>query len=323
MNTRRFLRSAAALTAAPVVLAGLAAAPAGAHGTLGNPISRVASCYQEGPERVSSEMCVRLVRENGTQPLYDWHEVNLADADGRHREIIPDGRLCSAGRDKYSALDNPGAWQNTALPAGGSEFTFEYTAAVPHRGYIEYYVTRDGWDPNAPLAWDDLEPEPFAVHDQPVAENGVYSYTATLPEKSGQHLIYTIWQRTDSPEAFYTCSDVTFGGGAATAPVSNSDGEENGGFEVGEEDLAAVDHDGHAEEEAPAPEEAPAGQDGTQESAPAADEANAPAAHDAHDAAGRPELPRTGSAVTGLFAAALALLAAGAGALWLTRRWRT
>jgi chitin-binding protein len=28
--------------------------------------------------------------------------------------------------------------------------------------------------------------------------------------KTGRHLIYVIWQRSDSPEAFYSCSDVTY-----------------------------------------------------------------------------------------------------------------
>ncbi|MBM7865141.1 hypothetical protein JOD27_008998, partial [Lentzea nigeriaca] len=31
--------------------------------------------------------------------------------------------------------------------------------------------------------------------------------------KSGRHIIYSLWQRSDSPEAFYSCSDVQFGGG--------------------------------------------------------------------------------------------------------------
>ncbi|WP_328796398.1 lytic polysaccharide monooxygenase [Halosaccharopolyspora lacisalsi] len=28
--------------------------------------------------------------------------------------------------------------------------------------------------------------------------------------KSGRHIIYSVWQRSDSPEAFYNCSDVLF-----------------------------------------------------------------------------------------------------------------
>lgn len=326
MRSARTIRAAAVLAAAPLAVTGLAVAPASAHGTLGDPVSRIAACYEEGPESPQSEMCVRLVEENGTQPLYDWHEVNLPDADGEHRDVIPDGELCSAGRDKYSALDNPGDWTATELPSGGGEYTFEYTAAVPHEGYIEYYVTTDDWDPSTPLAWDDLESEPFVVHDRPEAEGGVYEITADLPDKSGEHLIYTVWQRTDSPEAFYSCSDVVFGGDSgATTTAAEGDG-----FDV---DLTAyedADHGEHAEHGA----EENAG-NGSEDAAEA-DEAAAPAeddgaeadgsaredhgAHGGHDEQAGATLPETGSAITGLFAAAIALMAAGAGALHLARR---
>ncbi len=51
----------------------------------------------------------------------------------------------------------------------------------------------------------------------PALVNGSYVINATLPSgKSGRHLIYSIWQRSDSPEAFYSCSDVTFGGSNPT-----------------------------------------------------------------------------------------------------------
>lgn len=310
MKFGRLMRSAAVLVAAPVAVAGLAASPANAHGTLGNPISRIAACYAEGPESPQSEMCVRLVEENGTQPLYDWHEVNIANADGQHREIIPDGQLCSAGRDKYSALDNPGDWASTAvtnLPSG-SDHTFEYTAAVPHAGYIEYYVTTDDWDPSTPLTWSELESEPFAVDDQPVAENGTYTMTAQLPEKSGQHLIYTIWQRTDSPEAFYTCSDVTFGGESAAVTQAAAETET---FEADPAAYEDLDHE-HSEEHAEETTE------GSEAAETEADEAAAP--HNDH-AAGE-ELAKTGTALTALFATAIALMAAGAAALHLARRRR-
>lgn len=66
MRFGRLVRSAAVLVAAPIAVTGLVAAPAQAHGTLGDPISRVAACYAEGPESPRSQMCVRLVEENGT-----------------------------------------------------------------------------------------------------------------------------------------------------------------------------------------------------------------------------------------------------------------
>ncbi|MBR8744476.1 lytic polysaccharide monooxygenase [Nocardiopsis sp. MG754419] len=322
MRFGRLARSAAVLVAAPVTIAGLAAAPAQAHGTLGDPISRIAACYAEGPESPQSEMCVRLVEENGTQPLYDWHEVNIANADGQHREIIPDGQLCSAGRDKYSALDNPGDWASTAvteLPSG-ADHTFEYTAAVPHAGYIEYYVTTDDWDPSTPLTWDELESEPFAVDDQPVAEDGTYTMTAQLPEKSGQHLVYTIWQRTDSPEAFYSCSDVTFGGESAAVATSAADTE---AFSVDPAAYADLDHADHAQDEDTVTTGTNDSAETTESDTEDAGETDAaPVADHGSHASGGTELAATGSAVTALFATAIALMAAGAAALHLARRRR-
>jgi chitin-binding protein len=83
--------------------------PAAAHGSLTDPVGRAAACHAEGPENPRSAACKALVAAGGTQPLYDWNEVNTGDAAGRHREIIPDGKLCSAGRDKYRGLDLPRA----------------------------------------------------------------------------------------------------------------------------------------------------------------------------------------------------------------------
>ena len=32
--------------------------------------------------------------------------------------------------------------------------------------------------------------------------------TCPLPPRSGRHVIFHVWQRDDSPEAFYACVDV-------------------------------------------------------------------------------------------------------------------
>ncbi|HZG04876.1 MAG TPA: lytic polysaccharide monooxygenase [Streptomyces sp.] len=214
-------RRAAALAAgaAPLVLTALTAAPAAAHGSMTDPVSRVAACHAEGPESPDSAACKAAVAASGTQAFYDWNEVNIGDAAGRHRQIIPDGKLCSAGRDKYKGLDLPRAdWPATPVTAG--ERTFRYRATAPHRGTFELYITKEGYDPTKPLTWSDLEPEPFAKVTGPTLENGTYVFSGTVPERSGRHLIYSIWQRSDSPEAFYTCSDVTFGGDGGTAPAA-------------------------------------------------------------------------------------------------------
>jgi chitin-binding protein len=152
------------------------------------------------------------VELGGTQPLYDWNEVNLADAAGRHRQLIPDGKLCSAGRDKYRGFDQPRAdWPGTSLTSGATH-TFSYRATAPHKGGFQLYITKDGYDPTKPLKWSDLESAPFLTQQDPALSNGAYVLSGRLPVKRGRHLIYAIWQRSDSPEAFYSCSDVTFGG---------------------------------------------------------------------------------------------------------------
>ena len=42
----------------------------------------------------------------------------------------------------------------------------------------------------------------------------VYRIRCNLPARSGRHVIFATWQRADSPEAFYSCSDVAFTGGS-------------------------------------------------------------------------------------------------------------
>ncbi|MFI5547525.1 lytic polysaccharide monooxygenase [Streptomyces sp. NPDC051815] len=200
----------AAVALAPLALAAYAAAPAAAHGSMTDPVSRVAACYAEGPESPRTAACKAAVASSGAQAFYDWNAVNIANAAGNHRSLIPNGKLCSAGNDKYRGLDLARAdWPASPMSAGAH--TFRYKGTAPHKGSFELYMTKDGYDPTKPLKWSDLEPAPFAKATDPGMQNGDYVFSGTVPKKSGRHLVYSIWQRSDSPEAFYTCSDVVFG----------------------------------------------------------------------------------------------------------------
>lgn len=214
---------------APLAVAAYAAAPAAAHGSMTDPVSRVAACYAEGPEAPRSAACKAAVAASGSQAFYDWNAVNIANAAGNHRALIPNGQLCSAGNDKYRGLDLARAdWP--ASPMASGAHTFRYKGTAPHKGSFELYVTKDGYDPSKPLKWSDLESEPFAKVSDPGMQNGDYVFSGTVPNKTGRHLIYSIWQRSDSPEAFYTCSDVVFGkdgggsgaGGATSTPTATA-----------------------------------------------------------------------------------------------------
>ncbi|MCZ4125121.1 lytic polysaccharide monooxygenase auxiliary activity family 9 protein [Streptomyces sp. H39-S7] len=228
--------------AAALALVALTPVSASAHGALSGPVSRISACYAEGPEHPQSQVCKDLVTMSGTQPLYDWNEVNIANADGHSRDIIPDGKLCSANRDKYKALDMARTdWPATSVTAGSRNIAFRVTA--PHRGVMTLYITKTGYDPTKPLKWSDLDTTPIATYaTSSTATGGSYNFTANLPSRSGRHLIYQVWQRTDSPEAFYGCSDVVYGQGVApaAAPAAPSEQQITAGSA-----RSTVSHHGH------------------------------------------------------------------------------
>lgn len=280
MTVRRKAAGIAAVGCAPLVLTMVSAGPAAAHGSMADPVSRVSTCFAEGPESPESAACKAAVAAGGPQAFYDWNEVNIPDAAGKHRQIIPDGKLCSAGRAKYKGLDLARAdWPATAMTAG--KHTFEYKATAPHKGTFALYITKDGYDPAEPLKWSDLESEPFAKVTNPKLENGSYVLDATVPKRSGRHLIYSVWQRSDSPEAFYTCSDVTFGGEASQASTASKDAPatpDDQQIRAGM-DKSTVDHSGH-------------GGDGSEQKHPTGD-------HGAHGGAAHQETAGNGSAAHG------------------------
>ncbi|MFF1508968.1 lytic polysaccharide monooxygenase [Streptomyces sp. NPDC058326] len=246
-SSRRTVTGAAALSAA-AALVSLTPTAASAHGAVFNPVSRVAACYAEGPETPRSQVCKDLVADSGTQPLYDWNEVNIANAAGQHQALIPDGKLCSANREKYRALDWARTdWPATAVSAGSFDFKVRVTAA--HSGTMTVYITKPGFDPTRPLKWSDLDATPVAVYATTrTATNGFYDFTGHLPARTGRHIVYKVWQRSDSPEAFYSCSDVTFGGTAAQRAQAPTEARIAAGAE-----LSTVSHAGHGgDERAPA-----------------------------------------------------------------------
>ncbi|GAA4850367.1 lytic polysaccharide monooxygenase [Kitasatospora terrestris] len=206
-----------ALTAATTVLGSGTAA---AHGSMENPLSRVEGCYLEGPEHPKSAACAAAIRTGGTQAMYDWNGVRIGDAAGRHRELVPDGKLCSAGAPEFAGLDLPRADWNATHLTPGSDVTLRYRATAPHRGTFRLYLTNAGYDPTEPLRWADLETTPFLTVTDPRLTDGSYLLPGRIPTgRTGRQLIYAIWQRSDSPEAFYSCSDVVLDGattGAAT-----------------------------------------------------------------------------------------------------------
>ncbi|MEW2187058.1 lytic polysaccharide monooxygenase [Streptomyces cellulosae] len=333
MSARR-KAAVAAIALGPLAVTGLSAAPAAAHGSMGDPVSRVFQCFGEGPESPKSEACKAAVAAGGTQALYDWNGVRIGDAGGRHQELIPDGKLCSAGNEAFKGLDLARAdWPATSV--SGGEHTFKYRVTAPHKGTFTVYITKPGYDPSQPLAWDDLDlANPVATATDPAAADGFYTFSGTLPERSGQQLLYAIWQRSDSPEAFYSCSDVTFGGAQAGGGTKDDGGETDKGED-------ATTDESPKEAPAPAPSasapsqeqiEAGAGKStvenhghGDDDPATTADPVAADAGNQVKAAGGTQDLAETGGddSTPYLMVGGAAALALGSAALFASARRRT
>ncbi|MFG2829426.1 lytic polysaccharide monooxygenase [Streptomyces sp. NPDC048434] len=329
MTARRKATGIALAGIGPLVLTVLTASPAAAHGSMTDPVSRVSACFAEGPENPKSAACKAAVQAGGAQALYDWNGVRDGNAGGRSKTRIPDGKLCSANSPEYKGLDLPRAdWPSSAMKAGGH--TFHYKATAPHRGSFELYLTKSSYDPAKPLKWSDLESKPFAKVTDPKLTNGEYVFDGKVPARSGRHLIYSIWQRSDSPEAFYTCSDVVFGkdsGGSAAKPAPSASAptatQLAAGADKSSMDMSRHGHKGsaagtHTDAVAPADADAPA-PGGSSKS-----DGNAAQPQGAGKPVGGQQLAETGGdgSTAPMAIGGAAVLAMGAGVLFTTTRRR-
>ncbi|MFE9100035.1 lytic polysaccharide monooxygenase auxiliary activity family 9 protein [Actinomadura geliboluensis] len=241
MGKRRRRALAAGAVLGPAMLAGalITAVPASAHGAMMVPGSRTYLCWKDGLTSTGqivphNPACAAAIAQSGTTSLYNWFAVLRSDGAGRTRGFIPDGRLCSGGAVVYDfsgydlARDD---WPVTHLTSG-ADIEFRYNKWAAHPGTFRTYITKDTWSPTRPLSWDDLEDQPFYSATDPPSvgspgsEDAYYHWNARLPSgKSGRHIIYTVWQRSDSNETFYGCSDVVFdGGNGEVTGVGEGDG---------------------------------------------------------------------------------------------------
>ncbi|MGI9553510.1 MAG: lytic polysaccharide monooxygenase [Thermodesulfobacteriota bacterium] len=195
------------------------------HGSMTNPVSRIYNCFLENPEDPKSESCKEAVAVGGKQALYDWNGVNQGNANDMHMDVIPDGQLCGGGQELFKGLNlaRNDWFTNNIAPDSGGNIQFVFRATAPHSTkYFNFFITKDGYDPLQPLAWSDLESAPFCSVTQVDLANGNYVMNCPFPvNKSGKHVIYNIWQRDDSQEAFYTCIDVNIEEGVTGSPFKS------------------------------------------------------------------------------------------------------
>ncbi|WP_060509898.1 N-acetylglucosamine-binding protein GbpA [Pseudomonas sp. NBRC 111124] len=203
-NLRKFAASGLWLAVAG---AGMHAQLANAHGYASEPPSRAYAC--------------RLGLNTGCgQPMYEPQAVGEAEKGFPGRGPV-DGKLASGGvRTDFSSLDEQSAnrWSLTPVKQREIAFDWHYTEGHKTTGW-EYFITKTGWNPNAPLGRDAFEPTPFCTVDgqgkpargegQSTSGPALVKHQCTLPAgKSGQHIILGAWTVADTAAAFYNVMDV-------------------------------------------------------------------------------------------------------------------
>jgi predicted carbohydrate-binding protein with CBM5 and CBM33 domain len=214
---RRQARRVLALFAATVTLLALPlTGSASAHGSVVDPASRNYGCWErwgsdfQNPAMEQIDpMCWQAWQDN-PNAMWNWNGLYRDNVGGNHQAAVPDGQLCSAGHTeggRYRSMDTPGPWTTTSL---GSTFDIRLQDQARHGAdYIRVYITRQGYDATTtPLAWNHLE----LVRETPRYDPAEYYLITGLNkgDRTGRHVIYTIWKASHMDQTYYFCSDVTF-----------------------------------------------------------------------------------------------------------------
>jgi hypothetical protein len=196
--------AAAGFTAAVAVWPAPAAQ---AHGAPVNPVNRATVCAVAGTGE-DLAVCRAALAANG-RPFGNFDNLRVPGVAGNDKQLIPDGKLCSAGLPDYRGLDLARAdWPATTV-GSGSTLAVRYRATIPHRGSFRIYLTRAGYNPLQALRWRDLRTDPIATVVDPPLRDGSYRMTARLPAGlTGRHVLYTVWQTSSTPDTYYSCSDL-------------------------------------------------------------------------------------------------------------------
>lgn len=120
-----------------------------------------------------------------------------------------DGKLASAGVTGFEPLDEQTAtrWHKSVINPGNLTISWNLTAQ--HRTSTwDYYMTKTGWNPNAPLKISDFELI-AQIDDKATVPPKIVNQTITIPQdRKGYHVILAVWNISDTTNAFYQVIDV-------------------------------------------------------------------------------------------------------------------
>ncbi|KAF0425497.1 chitin-binding protein [Pediococcus acidilactici] len=193
-SRNRFIRYVLVVASIVVVVLGLGAIKASAHGFVTNPGGRA---YLG-----SSQFPGKPLNENIGPVMYEPQSIEAP------KNTFIDGKIASAGLAKFSQLDEQTAdrWYKTPIKSGPLDVTWHLTA--PHSTSTwDYYITKPGWDPNKPLKFSDFK-KIASFNDHGATPGTEVTHKVTIPDQKGYHVMLSVWNIANTANAFYQVSDV-------------------------------------------------------------------------------------------------------------------
>ncbi|HGJ5872658.1 lytic polysaccharide monooxygenase [Arsenophonus apicola] len=177
-----------------VSFAGATTLPTPMHGYIDFPASRPYLCS---------------LGKNGNCGAVMVEPQSVEGRKGFPRRGPADGKIASAGHRWFGELDEQSATRWTKVDVSPGKNTFHWTLTAPHRttGW-EYFITKQDWDPNAPLARSSFDLQPFCSRtDGGEMPSFEVTIDCNVPYRTGYQVILGVWTIYDTGNAFYQVID--------------------------------------------------------------------------------------------------------------------
>ena len=184
------------------------ATPVSAHGYMDGPKSRALLC-KEG----ANLNCGSVVYE----------PQSLEYLKGFPQSGPADGKIASANGQFGGFLDQQSSvrWAKTDITSGPLLMDWTYTAPHSTDGW-SYYMTKPGWDQNAPLERSGFEKIATVTHDGSKAFTNPDHVIDIPANRNGYHVILAVWDIADTVNAFYNVIDVNVDGAGEDVVAPNA-----------------------------------------------------------------------------------------------------
>ncbi|WP_321861088.1 N-acetylglucosamine-binding protein GbpA [Burkholderia cenocepacia] len=200
MRTRSAKKTAFTLSPLVACASMFFAQAAFAHGYLSEPPSRGLLCSAKAGKI-----------ENFNCGSVTYEPQSIEGKQGFPAGGAPDGEIASGGVTQFSELNEQSVdrWKITDIKPGAQQFKWTFTA--PHvTKEFKYYLTKQGWNPNAKLTREQFDLTPFCTIDGGMKKaDEIGPHGCTIPsDKKGHHVMLTTWHVGDTAGMFYNVADL-------------------------------------------------------------------------------------------------------------------